>query len=286
MERPVVGAVEALPCGDVAWHAVCPYGRDTAADSILIISTGGGLTWGTGPCCGRRRGRRAGQPGLGLAVAALWRRGGLFSGAGPGSAAFPRRRQRRRRRPPSSTSARSYSEWVVAPSYCGRRAADSELISVSVRECSPGDSAPEAGDVEGAGRGSLASVARSSPLVATRRLVLQRSAAAGAWQSSPSSSAEGMWAGRPPFALTEPSASALTRPGAAPDRGAAAATRLRSAKGRGGSPGSWRRRRARRWRPPAGAARRRRSPSSRRQRRRRRGWPPSRRRCRRRRRRS
>ena len=271
MERPVVGAVEALPCGDVAWHAVCPYGRDTAADSILIISTGGGLTWGTGPCCGRRRGRRAGQPGLGLAVAALWRRGGLFSGAGPGSAAFPRRRQRRRRRPPSSTSAWSYSEWVVAPSYCGRRAADSELISVSVRECSPGDSAPEAGDVEGAGRGSLASVARSSPLVATRRLVLQRSAAAGAWRSLPSSSAEGMWAGRPPFA---------------PDTEAAAETRLRSAKGRGGSPGSWRRRRARQWRPPAGAARRRRSPSSCRRRRRRRGWPPPRRRCCRRRRRS
>ena len=68
VERPVVGAVEALPCGDVAWHAVCPYDRDTAADSILIISTGGGLTWGTGPCCGRRRGRRAGEPGLGLAV--------------------------------------------------------------------------------------------------------------------------------------------------------------------------------------------------------------------------
>ena len=57
VERPVVGAVEALPCGDVAWHAVCPYGRDTAADSILIISTGGGLTWGTGPCGGRRSGK-------------------------------------------------------------------------------------------------------------------------------------------------------------------------------------------------------------------------------------
>ena len=251
-----------------------------SSSSQQVVGSPGGLA----PVAGDDEGAGRGQPGLGLAVAALWRRGGLFSGAGPGSAAFPRRRQRRRRRPPSSTSAWSYLEWVVAPSYCGRRAADSELISVSVRECSPGDSAPEAGDVEGAGRGSLASVARSSPLVATRRLVLQRSAAAGAWRSSPSSSAEGMWAGRPPFALTEPSASALTRFGAAPYREAAAATRLRSAKGRGGSPGSWRRRRARRWRPPAGAARRRRSPSSRR--RRRRGWPPSRRRCRRRRRRS